>query len=103
MSRHYYDMPGQTTPMFYPSGYNVGVSSSTTTHCTTFKVRYSSVMTDPVARRPACRQPPAVRNQTLLFQLTLRTFGDIRGVDRRRIDSPAAREPRAMSADSRSR
>jgi hypothetical protein len=37
------------------------------------KVRYSSTMSDPVL------STPAVRDQTLLVQLTLRTLGEIGG------------------------
>ncbi|MGD0639296.1 MAG: LPS assembly protein LptD [Roseiarcus sp.] len=71
MSRHYYDLPGQSTPVFYAPNYSVGLSYGDT--CTTVKVRYSSTMSDPVL------STPAVRDQTLLVQLTLRTLGEIGG------------------------
>ena len=69
MSRHYYDLPGQTTPLFYPVNYNVGLTYGDT--CTTLKVSYSNSFSDPVAATPP------VRDQTVLLQLTLRTLGDV--------------------------
>ncbi|MGO4872659.1 MAG: LPS-assembly protein LptD [Roseiarcus sp.] len=71
MSRHYYDLPNQTTPVFYAPNYSVGLSYGDT--CTTVKVRYSSTMSDPIAATPA------VRDQSLLVQLTLRTLGEVGG------------------------
>jgi LPS-assembly protein len=71
MSRHYYDTPGQSTSRFYPTNYSFGLGYSDT--CTTFKVRYSSTLSDPIAAAPA------VRDQSILVQLTLRTLGDIGG------------------------
>ena len=69
MSRHYYDLPGQSTPLFYPVNYNVGVTYGDT--CTTLKVSYSNSLSDPVL------STPPVRDQTVLLQLTLRTLGDV--------------------------
>ncbi len=69
MSRHYYDLAGQATPVFFAPSYSFGLAYGDT--CTTVKVRYSSTMSDPIPT------VPAVRDQTLLLQLTLRTLGDI--------------------------
>ena len=71
MSRHYYQLPGQTTPLFFAPNYSFGLTYGDT--CTTLKVRYSSTLSDPIA------STPAVRDQTLLLQLTLRTLGEIGG------------------------
>jgi LPS-assembly protein len=81
LSRYLYDTPGQTTSKFYPSNYNLGVSyiNIDGANCTTFRVAYSSVMTDPVSATPGVPLAPAVRDQTVLFELTFRTLGDIRG------------------------
>ena len=69
MSRHYYDVPGQNTPLFYPTNYSVGLGYQDT--CTTVKLTYSSTLSDPIA------STPAVRDTTVLLQITLRTLGDI--------------------------
>ncbi|HYA74823.1 MAG TPA: LPS assembly protein LptD, partial [Roseiarcus sp.] len=69
MSRHLYDLPGQTTPRFYPTNYSVGLGYGDT--CTTVKLRYTSTVSDPIATTPA------VRDQSLLLQITLRTLGQI--------------------------
>jgi LPS-assembly protein len=76
MSRHYYDTPGQSTPRFYPTNYSVGLGYADT--CTTFKVRYSSTLSDPTAST-LYESVPRVRDQSLLIELTLRTLGDIGG------------------------
>jgi LPS-assembly protein len=80
MSRHYYDTAGQETPIFYPVGYSFGVGYNDA--CTTFTVRYSSSTSAPAAFATFPGGPvatiPATRNQTLMFQLVLRTLGDIR-------------------------
>ncbi len=69
MSRHLYDLPGQTTPRFYPTNYSVGLGYGDT--CTTVKLRYTSTISDPITTTPA------VRDQTVLLQITLRTLGQI--------------------------
>ena len=71
MSRHYYDLPNQTTPVFYPPNYSVGLSYGDT--CTTVKVRYSSTISDPDRLDPGGARP-----DRLLLQLTLRTLGEVR-------------------------
>ena len=71
MSRHYYDLPGQTTPRLFRAQLRFGLGYGDT--CTTVKVRYSSTVSDPIATIPA------VRDQTLLVQLTLRTLGEVGG------------------------
>jgi LPS-assembly protein len=70
MSRHLYDLPGQSTPRFYATNYGVGVGY--TDECTTLNLSYLSRLSDPVAATPA------VRDQTVTIQLTLRTLGDLR-------------------------
>ena len=81
MSRHYYDTAGQETPIFYPVGYSFGLGYKD--DCTTFTVKYSSNLSAPAAYPIYAGGPviynPAVRNQTLMFQLVLRTIGDIKG------------------------
>jgi LPS-assembly protein len=77
LSRYLFDVPGQTEPIFYPSNFNVGISYEDT--CTTFRVAFSSVITDPVISAVGIPTAPAVRNTSLLFELTLRTLGDVRG------------------------
>jgi LPS-assembly protein len=80
MSRHYYDAVGQTTPIFYPVGYSLGLGYKD--DCTTLTVRYSSSLSAPAAYPVFAGGPviynPAVRNQTLMFQLVLRTLGDVK-------------------------
>jgi LPS-assembly protein len=70
MSRHYYDLPGQTTPVFYAPNYSFGLTYGDT--CTTLKVRYSTSLSDPITPTT-----PPVRDQTVLLQITLRTLGDV--------------------------
>ncbi len=69
MSRYLYDLPGQSTPRFYPTDYGFGLTYTDT--CTTVKLLYSSNISDPITTIPS------VREQTLLLQITLRTLGDI--------------------------
>ena len=81
MSRHYYDIPGEDTPIFYPIGYSFGLGYKD--ECTTLTVRYSSSTSAPAAFPEFAGGPltyvPATHNQTLMFQLVLRTLGDLRG------------------------
>jgi LPS-assembly protein len=70
MSRHLYDVPGQTTPVFYAPSYGFGLGYSD--ECTTVNVSYTSTLTDPIA------STPALHDQTLLLQITLRTLGEVR-------------------------
>ncbi|MGD0183656.1 MAG: LPS-assembly protein LptD [Roseiarcus sp.] len=72
LSRHYYDLPTQTTPVFFAPNYSLGLVYGDT--CTTVKVRYSSTFSDPIVPTT-----PAVRDQTVLLQLTLRTLGEVGG------------------------
>jgi LPS-assembly protein len=80
MSRHYYDTLGQTTPIFYPVGYSFGVGY--TDDCTTLTIRYSSNTSQPGVYTEFPGGPviynPATRNQTLMFELVLRTLGDVK-------------------------
>lgn len=80
MSRHYYDVLGQTTPIFYPVGYSFGLGYKD--ECTTLKLTYSSNVSQPFAYSVFPGGPivtnPATRNQTLMIQLVLRTLGDVR-------------------------
>jgi LPS-assembly protein len=75
MSRHYYDQPGQDTSRLYAPSYAFGLTYGDT--CTTLKVRYSSTNSDPVYLNGVT--VPAVHDQTLLVQLTLRTLGEVGG------------------------
>lgn len=81
MSRHYYDTAVQSTSVFYPVGYSIGMGYKD--ECTTFTVKYSSNLSAPAAYPAYAGGPvvynPAVRNQTFMFQLTLRTLGDVKG------------------------
>ena len=81
MSRHYYDIPGEDTPVFYPVGYSLGLGYKD--ECTTLTLKYSSSTSAPAAFAEYAGGPltylPATRNQTLMFQLVLRTLGDLRG------------------------
>ncbi len=80
MSRHYYDIPGQaTTPVFFPVGYSFGFGYKD--ECTTLTIRYSSSTSAPAAyyaTTGALVYNPTVHSQTLMFQLVLRTLGDVR-------------------------
>jgi LPS-assembly protein len=69
MSRHYFDVPGQQTPVFYPTNYSFGLTYQDT--CTTVKAIYQSELSDPIA------STPAIRDTTFLLQITLRTLGDV--------------------------
>jgi LPS-assembly protein len=77
MSRHYFDTAGANSSRYYPTNYQVGVAYSD--DCTTFKVSYTSVFSDPISTTPGVPTPPATRDQSILFELDLRTLGDIKG------------------------
>ena len=79
LSRHYYDIANETTPVFFPAGYSFGFGYKD--ECTTFTVRYSAGVSAP----PYYYTPngmlianPIIRTQTLMFQLVLRTLGDFK-------------------------
>ena len=79
MSRHYYDNFGQTTPVFFPAGYSVGVGYKD--ECTTFTIKYSSSTSAPASyltQYGALITNPTTHSQTLTFQLVLRTLGDVK-------------------------
>ena len=80
MSRHFYDTVGQSTSVFYPVGYSLGFGYSD--ECTTLTVKYSSNTSAPNAFEVFLGGPtvqnPAVRTQTLMIQLVLRTLGDVK-------------------------
>ncbi len=80
MSRHYYDTLGQTTPILYPVGYSVGVGYKD--DCTTLTIRYSSNVSQPAVYSEFPGGPviynPATRNQSVMFELVLRTLGDVK-------------------------
>jgi len=75
MSRHYYDLPGQSTSRLYAPSYGIGLTYGDT--CTTLKLRYTSTNSDPVEINNVVE--PAVHDQTFLVQLTLRTLGEVGG------------------------
>jgi LPS-assembly protein len=55
--------------MYAPTyGFGVGYGDE----CTTVSLSYTSTLTDPIA------STPQVRDQTVLFQITLRTLGELR-------------------------
>src|SRR5262249_30229590 len=72
MSRHFYDTVGQQTPVFFAPSY--GVSLAYGDDCTTIKLAYSNVTSDPVSTTVFV---PPVHNQTILLQITLRTLGEV--------------------------
>jgi LPS-assembly protein len=79
-SRHYFDTPGQTTPIFNPVGYSFGLGYKD--ECTTLNITYASNVSQPLAFQEFPGGPvftnPATRSQTLLIKLELRTLGDVR-------------------------
>ena len=78
MSRHYYDTPSEQSSRFYPTNYHLGVAYQAN-DCTTFKISYTSSITDPIVTAAGVPAPPGTRDQTVLFELDLRTLGDIKG------------------------
>ena len=77
MSRQYYDVPGDNTPQFYATGVNLGATYQWA-DCLTLKVTYSQTLSDPLSFTTGI-PPTAIRDQTVYFQLTLRTLGEING------------------------
>jgi len=77
LSRYLYNVTGQSEAVLYPSNFNVGVSY--TDSCTTFKLAFSSVMTEPISATPGLPAAPSVRDTSLMFEFTLRTLGDVKG------------------------
>jgi LPS-assembly protein len=75
MSRHYYD-PNYGSA-FYPTQYGFGVAYDAN-NCTTLKVAYNSVLSVPISTAPGVPAAPAVRDQSIVFQLSLRTLGDVK-------------------------
>ena len=76
MSRHYYD--SNYGSLFYPTQYNVGVGYEAN-NCTTINIAYNSTLSVPLSTTPGVPAAPALRDQSLLFQISLRTLGDIKG------------------------
>ncbi len=79
MSRHYYDVAGESTSVFFPAGYAFGVGYKD--ECTTFTIKYSSSTSAPASYylpSGLLYTNPVLHNQTLTFQLTLRTLGDVK-------------------------
>jgi LPS-assembly protein len=75
MSRRFYD-PSYGSP-FYPTQYSLGLAYDAN-NCTTLKIAYNSVLAVPISVAPGVPAAPAMRDQSLLFQLSLRTLGDIK-------------------------
>jgi LPS-assembly protein len=75
MSRHYYDVAGENTSQFLATGYTLGAGYETT--CTTFSALYANYVSDPLSTVVGVPAPTA-RSQIVMFQLTLRTLGDIK-------------------------
>jgi LPS-assembly protein len=76
LSRHYYD-PNYGSP-FYPTQWNVGLAY-TANSCVTIKAAYNSTLSVPISTNPGVAAPPATRDQTFLFEIDLRTLGDVKG------------------------
>ena len=76
MSRHYYDT-NYGSP-FYPTQWNVGLAY-TANSCVTVKAAYNSTLYVPISTNPGVAAPPAQRDQTFLFEVDLRTLGDVKG------------------------
>jgi LPS-assembly protein len=79
LSRHYYDIANESTPVFFPAGYSLGFGYKD--ECTTFTLRYSTGVSAPAfyyVPNGTLVAPAVVRNQTLMFQLVLRTLGDVK-------------------------
>ena len=66
---------------WHKRGYSLGFGYKD--ECTSFNLKYSSSLSAPAAYPLYAGGPviynPAVRNQTLMFQLVLRTLGDLKG------------------------
>jgi len=85
MSRHFYDVVGQSTPVLYAPTYAFGIGYSD--ECTTIDLSYSQTYTDPIA------STPPIRDQTVLLQITLRTLGDLRASTSIGDSTPVATTP----------
>ena len=77
VSRHYYNTAATQTSRFYPTNYHFGVGYFVN-DCATFKVSYTSVMSQPISTTVGVAAAPATRDQTILFEIDLRTLGDIK-------------------------
>ena len=65
--------------MFFPAGYSFGFGYKD--ECTTFTVRYSTGVSAPAyyyIPNGTLIAPPVAHTQTLMFQLVLRTLGDVK-------------------------
>ena len=79
MSRHYFDVAGQSTPKYFPVNYSMGLAYVDS--CTTLKLRYSNAYTNPTTTvlNGVTTTAPGTRDQTFLVELDLRTLGGVRG------------------------
>ncbi len=75
MSRRFYD-PDYGSP-FYPTQYNLGLAYEAN-NCTTVKIAYNNTIAVPMSTMPGAPAAPAFRDQSLLFEISLRTLGDIK-------------------------
>lgn len=76
MSRHFYDANYGSD--FYPTQYAVGLGYEAN-NCTTVKIAYNSTLSVPISTSPGVPAAPATRDQSLLFEISLRTLGDFKG------------------------
>ncbi len=76
MSRHFYDTSYGSR--IYPTNFNLGVGYEAN-NCATLKVSYASTYSEPISTNPGVSAPPSTRDQTVLFELDLRTLGDVKG------------------------
>ena len=75
MSRRFYDPSFGSR--FYATQYNVGIAY-TANACTTVKIAYNSTLSVPISTTPGVPAAPATRDQSLLFEIDLRTLGDVK-------------------------
>jgi LPS-assembly protein len=75
LSRHFYD-PSYGSSL-YATQYNIGLAY-TANACTTLSVAYNSTLAVPLSSPGSSAVVPATRDQTVMFQISLRTLGDVK-------------------------
>ena len=74
-SRHFYD-PSYGSRL-YATQYNVGLAYEAN-NCTTVKIAYNSTLGVPISTPGTTAVAPSTRDQSILFELDLRTLGDVK-------------------------